>query len=110
MDLLVDRYTSPVNPAAYPTLAATLLTIGTFFVAWFCAYELTANKYSRVLRKEMMCFLLAIVGWNICIKVLHGSLMTTCNKLLLRIHICLFVCCFLVFTVWDIAGILRPHG
>ncbi|KAA3673224.1 uncharacterized protein DEA37_0012376 [Paragonimus westermani] len=54
MDPLVDRYTSPVNPAAYPTLAVTLLTIGTFFVAWFCAYELTANKYSRVLRKEMM--------------------------------------------------------
>ncbi|TGZ67927.1 hypothetical protein CRM22_004527 [Opisthorchis felineus] len=54
LNVPMSRYTSPINPAAYPTLAVTLLTIGTFFIAWFSAYELTANKYSRKLVKELL--------------------------------------------------------
>ncbi|VDP89463.1 unnamed protein product [Echinostoma caproni] len=50
----MERYVSPINPASYPTLAVLLLLIGTFFVAWFFAYELTANKFSRAFRKELL--------------------------------------------------------
>lgn len=32
------RYVSPVNPAVYPHLAITLLSIGLFFMAWFFVY------------------------------------------------------------------------
>lgn len=32
------RYISPVNPAVYPHLAVTLLSIGLFFMAWFFVY------------------------------------------------------------------------
>lgn len=32
------RYISPVNPAVYPHLAITLLSIGLFFMAWFFVY------------------------------------------------------------------------
>ena len=34
------RYVSPVNPAVYPHLAITLLSIGLFFMAWFFVYPL----------------------------------------------------------------------
>ena len=34
----MSRYVSPVNPAVYPHLALTLLSIGLFFTAWFFVY------------------------------------------------------------------------
>ena len=34
----MTRYMSPVNPAVYPHLAVTLLSIGLFFMAWFFVY------------------------------------------------------------------------
>ena len=34
----MSRYVSPVNPAIYPHLALTLLSIGLFFTAWFFVY------------------------------------------------------------------------
>ena len=54
MDDLLVRYTSPVNPAVYPHLAVTLLGIGLFFMAWFFVYEVTSNKFSRNLIKELL--------------------------------------------------------
>ena len=47
------RYAGPVNPAVFPHLAITLLTIGTFFATWFFVYEVTSNKYTRQLKKEL---------------------------------------------------------
>ena len=37
----MQRYVSPVNPAVYPHLAVTLLSIGLFFMAWFFVYPIT---------------------------------------------------------------------
>lgn len=48
------RYISPVNPAVYPHLAITLMTIGLFFMAWFFVYEVTSTKFSRYLVKELL--------------------------------------------------------
>nr|CAX75585.1 Protein NEF1 [Schistosoma japonicum] len=64
MDITLDqmgRYVPPINPGAYPILAFLFLAIGTFFVAWFSVYELTANKFSRVLLKEFLLSLVASV-------------------------------------------------
>ncbi len=43
-DVQIDmvRYISPVNPAVYPHLAVTLLTIGLFFMAWFFVYPVNS--------------------------------------------------------------------
>lgn len=35
------RYTSPISPSAFPLLATVLLTIGTFFTAWFFVFEVS---------------------------------------------------------------------
>ena len=43
------RYISPVNPAVYPHLAVTLLSIGLFFMAWFFVYP---QHYSHLLSSE----------------------------------------------------------
>lgn len=50
----MPSYLSPINPSVYPTLAVILLVIGVFFTAWLCVYEVTTNKYSRMLRKELL--------------------------------------------------------
>ena len=46
------RYISPVNPAVYPHLAITLLSIGLFFMAWFFVYppplQLCMYSYSKL--------------------------------------------------------------
>ena len=46
------RYISPVNPAVYPHLAITLLSIGLFFMAWFFVYppplQLCMHSYSKL--------------------------------------------------------------
>ncbi|XP_078583030.1 dolichyl-diphosphooligosaccharide--protein glycosyltransferase subunit TMEM258 [Branchiostoma floridae x Branchiostoma japonicum] len=53
------RYISPVNPAVYPHLTLVLLGIGIFFMAWFFVYEVTSNKYTRDLYKELLVSLVA---------------------------------------------------
>ncbi|KAJ8032302.1 hypothetical protein HOLleu_25791 [Holothuria leucospilota] len=53
------RYVSPVNPAIYPHLTLVLLSIGIFFMAWFLVYEVTGNKYTRDLYKELLVALVA---------------------------------------------------
>ncbi|RTG79981.1 uncharacterized protein DC041_0013174 [Schistosoma bovis] len=57
----MERYVPPINPATYPVLTLLLLTIGAFFMAWFSVYELTANKFSRVLLKELLLSLVASI-------------------------------------------------
>ena len=57
----MSRYASPVNPAVYPTLSVVLLTFGLFFMAWFFVYEVTSNKYTKVLHKELIVALVASV-------------------------------------------------
>uniref|UniRef100_A0A5S6QZA8 Dolichyl-diphosphooligosaccharide-protein glycosyltransferase subunit TMEM258 n=1 Tax=Trichuris muris TaxID=70415 RepID=A0A5S6QZA8_TRIMR len=62
MDITVEsmsRYTAPINPAVYPALSVTLLAIGLFFTAWFFVYEVTGNKFTRNLLKEVMLALVA---------------------------------------------------
>ncbi|VDP17578.1 unnamed protein product [Schistosoma margrebowiei] len=64
MDITLDhmeRYVPSINPATYPVLTLLLLTIGAFFMAWFSVYELTANKFSRVLLKELLLSLVASI-------------------------------------------------
>ena len=46
------RYISPVNPAVYPHLAVTLLSIGLFFMAWFFVYPHTQVMYCQVNEAE----------------------------------------------------------
>lgn len=53
------RYLSPVNPAVFPHLTLTLLSIGIFFTAWFFVYEVTSTKYTRDFYKELLVALVA---------------------------------------------------
>lgn len=67
----MNRYVSPVNPSAFPTLSITLfgkntpkfirlvipcfhLGIGIFLMAWFFVYEVTSTKYTRDWKKEIL--------------------------------------------------------
>lgn len=52
-------YLSPVNPLLLPHLTLVLFGIGTFFTAWFFVYEVTSNKYTRDIVKEIS---VALVG------------------------------------------------
>ncbi|XP_003379723.1 serine incorporator 1 [Trichinella spiralis] len=55
----MNRYVAPINPAVYPPLAVTLLSIGLFFAAWFMVYEVTSSKFTRNLLKEILLALVA---------------------------------------------------
>jgi cytochrome bd-type quinol oxidase subunit 1 len=55
----MSRYLSPVNPAVFPHLTLTLLSIGIFFTAWFFVYEVTSTKYTRDFYKELLVALVA---------------------------------------------------
>ncbi|PAA78781.1 hypothetical protein BOX15_Mlig006314g6 [Macrostomum lignano] len=64
MEIALDsmvRYVSPINPAVFPHLTLVLLGIGIFFTAWFFVYEVTANKFSRDIFKEILISLVASV-------------------------------------------------
>ncbi|CAF0752745.1 unnamed protein product [Didymodactylos carnosus] len=50
----MNRYVSPVNPSAYPTLSIILLGIGIFVMSWFFVYETTSSKYNRNFKKEIL--------------------------------------------------------
>lgn len=53
------RHVSPVNPAVFPHLAIVLLGIGIFFTAWFFVYEVTSNKFTRDIFKEILVAIVA---------------------------------------------------
>ncbi|KAL0280195.1 UNVERIFIED_CONTAM: hypothetical protein PYX00_001567 [Menopon gallinae] len=55
----MNRYVSPINPAVFPHLTVVLLGIGIFFTAWFFVYEVTSNKNTRSLLKELLVALVA---------------------------------------------------
>ncbi|VDD82875.1 unnamed protein product [Mesocestoides corti] len=57
----MSRYVSPLNPALYPTLGMLLTAIGTFFMAWFFVYEITATKYVREFFKEALIAIMASI-------------------------------------------------
>ncbi|CAF0939637.1 unnamed protein product [Didymodactylos carnosus] len=57
----MNRYVSPVNPAAYPTLSIILLGIGLFVMSWFFVYETTSSKYNRDFKKEILIALVASI-------------------------------------------------
>ncbi|CAH8286770.1 unnamed protein product [Schistosoma margrebowiei] len=64
MDITLDhmeRYVPQINPATYTVLTTLFLTIEAFFMAWFIVYGLTANKFSRVLLKELLLSLVASI-------------------------------------------------
>ncbi|ODM99083.1 Transmembrane protein [Orchesella cincta] len=56
---IAARYVSPVHPAIFPHLALVLLFIGIFFTGWFFVYEVTTNKKTRQLVKELLIALVA---------------------------------------------------
>uniref|UniRef100_K1Q965 Dolichyl-diphosphooligosaccharide-protein glycosyltransferase subunit TMEM258 n=2 Tax=Magallana TaxID=2171616 RepID=K1Q965_MAGGI len=58
---MMSRYVSPINPAVFPHLTVVLLGIGIFFMAWFFVYEVTSNKFTRDLSKELLVSLVASV-------------------------------------------------
>ncbi|XP_061169433.1 transmembrane protein 258 [Saccostrea echinata] len=58
---MMNRYVSPINPAVFPHLTVVLLGIGIFFMAWFFVYEVTSNKFTRDLYKELLVSLVASV-------------------------------------------------
>ncbi|KAH7730545.1 hypothetical protein AAVH_01593 [Aphelenchoides avenae] len=49
----MEPYASPVSHGAYPQLAVLLLGIGLLFTAWFFVFEVTSNKKTRNLAKEL---------------------------------------------------------
>lgn len=63
------RYVSPINPNALGMLSTVLLTIGTFFTAWFFVFEVSRpNKSSgekapkeSVIFKELLISLFASI-------------------------------------------------
>ncbi|KAJ8314670.1 hypothetical protein KUTeg_006820 [Tegillarca granosa] len=57
----MSRYVSPINPAVFPHLTVVLLGIGIFFMAWFFVYEVTSNKFTRDIFKELLVSLVASV-------------------------------------------------
>ncbi|KAL8591810.1 hypothetical protein ACOMHN_047070 [Nucella lapillus] len=57
----MNRYISPINPAVYPHLTVVLLGIGLFFMVWFFVYEVTSNKFTRNLYKELSVAMVASV-------------------------------------------------
>lgn len=57
----MSRYVSPINPAVFPHLTVVLLGIGIFFMAWFFVYEVTSNKFTRDVFKELLVSLVASV-------------------------------------------------
>merc|ERR1711911_135720 len=57
----MERYVSPINPAVFPHLTVVLMGIGIFFMAWFFVYEVTASKFGRSLKKELVTSLVASV-------------------------------------------------
>ncbi|XP_037939130.1 transmembrane protein 258 [Teleopsis dalmanni] len=52
----MQRYVSPINPAVYPHSALVLLSIGTFFTAWFFIFVVSRPKNSKekTLFKELL--------------------------------------------------------
>lgn len=50
MDSMV-RYISPISPSAFPLLSTVLLTIGTFFTAWFFVFEVSRPNKSSAQEK-----------------------------------------------------------
>ncbi|XP_037033855.1 transmembrane protein 258 [Bradysia coprophila] len=68
MDSSFTRYVSPVNPSVFPHLATVLLTIGTFFTAWFFVFEVSRPRSNdnespkeSVIFKELLISLFAAV-------------------------------------------------
>ncbi|XP_004520361.1 transmembrane protein 258 homolog [Ceratitis capitata] len=59
----MQRYISPVNPSVFPHLATVLLTIGTFFTAWFFVFVVSrpSNSKERTLFKELSISLCASI-------------------------------------------------
>ncbi|KAF5301766.1 hypothetical protein FQR65_LT08749 [Abscondita terminalis] len=57
----MSRYVSPINPAVFPHLTFVLLGIGIFFTAWFFVYEVTSNKQTRDIKKELLVSLVASI-------------------------------------------------
>lgn len=57
----MTRYASPVNPVVFPHLTLVLLGIGIFFTAWFFVYEVTGNKQTRSIKKELLVSLVASI-------------------------------------------------
>ncbi|KAL6743752.1 hypothetical protein Aduo_016759 [Ancylostoma duodenale] len=55
----MDRYVGPVNPAHFPQLTISLCGLGLFFMAWFLVYEVTSNKYTRNIAKELLIAIIA---------------------------------------------------
>lgn len=52
----MTRYISPVNPSIFPHLALVLLSIGTFFTAWFFVFEVSRPKSTNNNNKEGVIF------------------------------------------------------
>ncbi|KRY31371.1 Serine incorporator 1, partial [Trichinella spiralis] len=69
----MNRYVAPINPAVYPPLAVTLLSIGLFFAAWFMVYEVTSSKFTRNLLKEILLALVASAFMGVGNYTLHSS-------------------------------------
>lgn len=55
----MPRYVGPVNPSMLPSMSIALAGLGLLFTAWFFVYEVTSNKYTRSLAKEVVVATLA---------------------------------------------------
>ena len=64
----MSRYVSPVNPAVYPHLSVTLLSIGLFFMAWFFVYP-CSKLHMRIHHGNSLPFLFAT--WISSLRLVH---------------------------------------
>ena len=75
----MSRYVSPINPAVYPHLSVTLLSIGLFFMAWFFVYPCSKlHMHTNSTPWGELSFCLNLVHW-ICwiamvdiLELVHG--------------------------------------
>ncbi|KAL0487486.1 2 TM domain-containing transmembrane protein [Acrasis kona] len=61
MSLPYKPFHSPVDPASYPKVAVSLVTIGLALMAWFMVYETTTSTVNKNIKTELVLAILASV-------------------------------------------------
>ena len=82
----MSRYVSPVNPAVYPHLSVTLLSIGLFFMAWFFVYP--CSKLHMHTFKYTTGTQLLFAIWISSLNLVHWICLSTVVGILELVHMC----------------------
>ena len=68
-------YLPPVNPQLFLTLWITLLALGVAFTGWFFVYEVSVNRTSRSIVKELALSVAAsvLIGFGVIFLMLWAG-------------------------------------